>query len=457
MTSSTNTCLIVRVAAKELTSLILDEERLRAERSDRKSWKSRVTGLEEFAPPQAEGSSPRRPRERRPQGPDEDDAEYRLALEASKYQEEEDRKKRETQSQDGGDDDDLAKAIKLSKEEEERRRRELEESNAASLFDVSPAQATQPQPTGFNGGYQQGNQVDWFANPVDQNQMQNQQTGLMPNAYTGYAQPQATGYQSTFNTPFGPQPTGMDPYGQQQNVQGFQPQPTGYNPYAQQQQQQQAMQMQPTSNEGPATQPGSNNPWATNNQPQQGSMAPTPTGSNNPFAQFNRSQTANPTLSSLGSLPEQKTLSTFNQPQPTLQSHNSFPQAQPQPQQQQQPLNTNYQQKELNEHESKLNSLLATGDGMDTYGNTGNLRIPAQHTAPGTFINSAGAGINKLSAEQTGNNPFMRQQFTGMPAMNYGSQPPMPTGPAGMNGQSSNPFGGQQQQQGQQNQDLIQF
>lgn len=451
------------MAAKELTSLILDEERLRAERSDRKSWKSRVTGLEEFAPPQAEPSSARRPRERRPNAAgDEDDAEYRLALEASKYQEEEDRKKREGRNPDAGeDDDDLAKAIKLSKEEDERRRRELEESNAASLFDDSPAQSAQPQPTGFNGGYQQGNQVDWFANPVDQNQMQNQQTGFMPNAYTGYTQPQGTGFQTTFNTPFGPQPTGMDPYNQQQNMQGFQPQPTGYNPYAQQQQQQQQqqpMQMQSPVSEGPASQPGSNNPWATGNQAQQGGMKPTPTGSNNPFAQFNRSQSTQPTMSSLGALPEQKTLSTFNQP--PLQSHNSFPlaqpQQQPQQQQQQQPFN-NYQQKELNEHESKLNSLLATGDGMDTYGNTGNLRIPAQHTAPGTFINSAGAGINRLNADQTGNNPFMRQQFTGMPAMNYGGQQPMPTGPAAMNGQSNNPFGAQQPQQGQQNQDLIQF
>src|ERR1700759_1254813 len=42
--------VIVRVSAKELTSLILDEERLRSERSDRKLWKSRVTGLDEHAP-----------------------------------------------------------------------------------------------------------------------------------------------------------------------------------------------------------------------------------------------------------------------------------------------------------------------------------------------------------------------------------------------------------------------
>jgi epsin len=456
----------VRVAAKELTSLVLDEERLRAERSDRKSWKSRVTGLEEYGPQGAEPSSSRRqPRERRV-GPmnEEEDAEYRLALEASKYQEEEDRKRRESRHGGGAvgeDDDDLAKAIKLSKEEDERRRQQEQEStaNATSLFDddlIQVNQPAQPQPTGFNQGYQQGNQVDFFANPVDPNQMQNQQTGFMNNAYTGYQQPQQTGYQTGYNGGFGMQPQmqtgyGTDMFGQQQQQQQpFQPQPTGYNPYFQQQQQQQQQMQTPTSPE----QPGSNNPWATGSMQQPQAIQPTPTGSNNPFAQFNRSQSAKPTLGSLGSLPEQKTLSNFGnqqqqqQPQP-LQHSQSFGQ----PQAQNAFVTP---QKELNEHEAKLNSLLAGGDGMDTFGNTGNLRIPAQHTAPGTFVNSAGSGAARLQAEATGNNPFMRQQFTGMPAMNYSQ--PNATGPAGMNGQmSNNPFGQQQPQQQKQNQDLIQF
>ena len=457
----------MRVAAKELTSLILDEERLRAERSDRKSWKSRVTGLEETGPPLGEPSSARRPRERRPEMTDEEDAEYRLALEASKYQEEEDRRRREGRGAGADDmDDDLAKAIKLSKEEEELRRRELEETPAIDLFDDTPTQTTQPQPTGFNGGYQQGNQVDWFANPVDSNQMQSQPTGLMPNAYTGYQQPQATGFPGTYNMPFGSQPTGMDPYNQQNSMQGFQPQPTGYNPYVQQQpmQQQHTMQMQsPAASDG--LQPGSNNPWATSNQQQQQqqqqqqSLKPTPTGSNNPFAQFNRPSSANPTMNSLGAVPEQKSLSAFNN-QPLQQPprpQSSFGQSQT-PFGSQQSFGNNNQQKEMNEHEAKLNTLLATGEGLDTYGNTGNLRIPAQHTAPGTFVNSAGAGSSQLIAEQTGNNPFLRQQFTGMPTVSYGSQPrpPMPTGPAAMNG-GNNPFGGQVKQPSQQNQDLIQF
>jgi epsin len=121
---------------------------------------------------------------------------------------------------------------------------------------------------------------------------------------------------------------------------------------------------------------------------------------------------------------------------------------------------------------------------MDTFGNTGNLRIPAQHTEPGTFVNSAGAGLARIHEQQTGNNPFLQSQFTGMPQTTYGGnssssfssngfgsaghQIPAATGPAGMsNGfgggysaqqSSSNPFGaGPQQGQNGQGQDLIQF
>ncbi|KAM7202482.1 putative enth domain containing protein [Rhypophila sp. PSN 637] len=450
----------VRVAAKELTSLILDEERLRAERSDRRTWKSRVHGLDEYAPQHHEPPAPRRERPRRQDFAEDEDAEYRLALEASKVQEEEDRKKRESRQTDV-DDDDLAKAIKLSKEEEERRRRELEDNNATSLFDDEPSQSTaQPQFTGFNGGYQQGSAVDFFANPIDQGQMMAQPTGYpMNNAFTGYQQQQQpTGYQQYPNG-FGAQPTGFDAFGQQQaqqqqlQQQSFQPQPTGYNPYVQQQQQQQPFQVQPQIQE-PAQTAGSNNPWATNSSQQ--SLKPMPTGSNNPFAQqqqqqqqqaqpsFNRPSPFKST-STLLSLPEQKTLSTFPQSTPSF-SIPQQPQAQP--------------QRETSEHEARLNALLASGDGMDTFGNTGNLRIPAQHTAPGTFVNSAGAGLNRLTAEATGNNPFLRQQYTGMPNVTYGQQPAA-TGPAGMNGfgqGTNNPFAGRQQQQPQGGQgDLIQF
>ncbi|CAK7220446.1 hypothetical protein SBRCBS47491_004191 [Sporothrix bragantina] len=431
----------VRIAAKELTSLIQDDERLRTERSDRKSWKSRVTGLDEYGPgPHGDGPPPRRQRERR-QNNDDEDTEYRLAIEASKAQEEEDRRKREGRSgAEMDDDDDLAKAIKLSKEEEERRRRELESSNNNSsnnidlLFDVEqPAQPAAAQFTGFNQGYQQGSAVDFFANPIDQNQLQMQPTGYNPYGnFTG----QPTGYQNGFGTNgFATQQTGFDPYNQ-----GFQmqQQQTAFsnNPYGTQIQ-------QPQQQDTSSLQPGSNNPWSMNNSNNNSAqpLQPLPTGSNNPFAATNarpqqqqqqQQQPFKPSFSTLSSLPEQKTLSSFGQPQAQ-----AFQAQQPQLQQ---------PQKEVSEHEARLNALLAGGEGMDTFGNTGQLRIPAQHTAPGTFVNSAGANLNRLTGDATGtNNPFMRQQFTGMPAPSYGNNP------------SANPFGVQPQQRQAGNQDLIQF
>jgi epsin len=439
------------VSAKELTSLILDEERLRAERSDRKTWKSRVTGIEEFQQPvDRPERSQRRERPQRAQRADEEDAEYKLAIEASKYQEEEDRKKRQSRNGEP-DDDDLAKALKLSREEEDLRRRELEDQNATSLFDDDPIQVAQ-QPTGFNQGYQQQPAVDWSGNPV--NQMQQQPTGYMDNGMygqpTGFQQ-QQTGYQNGYPNGFGAQPTGFDPYGNQQQQQQqqpqFQTQQTGYNPYAQSpggfQQQPQPEPLIPAS---------TNNPWATNNQSAQ-AIKPTPTGSNNPFAQSFTRPSSTPIKPTLATLQEQQTTNNFNHSTP------SFSPVTP---------------KVENPHEARLNALLASGDGMDTFGNTGNLRIPAQHTAPGTFVNSAGAGLGRIHEQQTASNPFMQNQYTGMPQPSYGGnqsgfgghQVPAATGPAGMsNGfsggygaqQTGNPFG-QRQQQGQgQGGDLIQF
>lgn len=458
----------MRVSAKELTSLILDEERLRTERSDRKTWKSRVTGIDEFGPQGFGGGDtstpPRRKPERRKQGTDEEDAEYRLALEASKYEAEEDRKRR-AQNVTPAQDDDLAKAIKLSKEEEESRRRELEESNAASLFDDTPAPSSQqPQYTGFNQGYQQQGAVDWFGNPVDQQaqQQQPQSTGYLNNAYaqpTGF-QPQQTGFQTGFQPP----QTGFDQsqFEQQQQQpnylqpqQTIQPQQTAFdnlnNPYGQQQngignstQQQQPQQQisQPTA--------GSHNPWATTQQSNYDALKPMATGSNNPFAaarpQVQQQQTSPPSLSSLS---EQMTNTNFN----NQSSYNPIANYQA-------PQQTATQQKPMNPQHARLNALLASGEGMDTFGNTGDLRIPSQHTAPGTFVSNSGQGLNKLHASQTGNNPFLSQQFTGGPQQQqqggFGMAPAQ-TGPAGANGFGSspfghpnnNPFGGQQQRSGQ--------
>ncbi|KAJ9635180.1 hypothetical protein H2199_008666 [Coniosporium tulheliwenetii] len=423
----------VRVSAKELTSLILDEERLRAERQDRKSWKSRVTGIDEFAPPgYGSGGEPARPRhkerENRPRRTDDEDLEYKLAIEASKNEAEEDRKRRERNSVVSPDDEDLEKAIRLSKEEEELRRRELEETNAASLFDDTPAQPAASQPTGYNQGYQQQGAVDWFGNLVDTQQPQN--TGFLNNAYstpTGM-QGQQTGFQNGYG--YGayqqqPQQTGFDQYPSQQSY--LQPQTTAFNmnnPY----QQPNSFGTQPLEQQ-PTLQPGSHNPWASS-QPQEPAK-PQPTGSNNPFA----SSLARPQTTTQ---PSQRatapTLSTLAEQTPST-SFNTFPSQLQQPPRDQNPAHAH------------LNALLAAGEGQDTFGNVGNLRIPAQHTAPGTFVNSAGAGAGRLTANATGNNPFLSGQFTGMGQQ--GRMMPAQTGPAGSfggggyGGGGGNPFGAQ--------------
>lgn len=188
-------------------------------------------------------------------------------------------------------------------------------------------------------------------------------------------------------------------------------------------------------------QAGTHNPW-TSNQPQADALKPMPTGSNNPFAPKMQQQQSpfaqKPTQPTLNTLYEQQSTTQFNQPsQPNpILNYQS-----PQPTQQQQKLQ--------NPQHARLNALLASGEGLDTFGNTGDLRIPAQHTAPGTFVNSAGGGIDRLRAAQTGTNPFFQQQFTGAgPSQGgFGQQVPAQTGPAngfggGFGGQQNhNPFG----------------
>jgi len=472
-------CMTVRVSAKELTSLLLDEERLRNERKDRKSWKSRVSGIEDSASYNGYPGRPsERPRQRRHSNPgpnartDEEDVEYRLAIEASKNQAEEDRKR---QSQNNAPDEDLAKAIRLSKEEAERERAQKEQGqiNADSLFDDTPvqqpAQPLQYQQTAFQQpDYQQGQMVDFWGNPMNQ-----QNTGYLNGVYG-----QPTGQFA--NSQQFPQPTGFDMQQQlqQQHMQqqGYaQPmvaQPTGFaaqNPYAN------GGSLSPQQTAYMSA--GNNNPYANGLQPAQ-PMQPLPTGSNNPFAPKMSYGTQSPPRNNgqptLAALQEQRAQTpSFNQLQQQSQQ-TAFGQqpsfsspATPTPTQQQQQLT-----KPINPQHAQLEALLAGGSGLDTFGNTGDLRIPAQHTAPGMFVNSAGMRRGPVPGQATGNNPWMQQsQFTGVPqTTGFGAslqlQPqqqqrlvPAHTGPAGTNGyqtSTANPFGQPQQQQ-QQNQNLIDF
>lgn len=482
----------VRVSAKEITSLIQDEERLRGERKDRKSWKSRVTGIEDYASssnepsgrPESERRRPRRTSGGRNRTEEQEDIEYRLAIEASKNQAEEDKRKNANKLTDV--DDDLAKAIKLSKEEEELRQRELEQSNADRLFDDASPTPTAQQPQAFQQPtyqqqpeYQQLGQVDLFGNPMGQ-----QNTGYLANVYS-----QPTGYPQQYA-----QPTVFD---QSSQMPYMVAQPTGYvaNPYiAPSLSPQQTQQQQQQS----FLQPGDNNPYAGNHQAAQ-PLQPLPTGSNNPFAPkinnfSNQSQSTGMSLSLLQQQQEQQRQQQEQQrQQQEQQRQQQLLQHQEQQRQQQLFQNQSYQQSfapsspistpnkpPINPQHAHLEGLLAAGNasGLDTFGNVGDLRIPAQHTAPGMFVNSAGTSRTgrPMAAQATGNNPFFNQQLTGAPQSSGfgGSLGPAPnrlmpahTGPAGLNGfggyqqqqaMGANPyagFGQQQQPQQQQNGNLI--
>jgi epsin len=402
-----------------------------------------VSGLDEY---QSYGNEPvPRKVNRRRQNPDEDDTEYRLAIEASKQEAEDERRRRAKERMAGEEDEDLAKAIKLSREEEELRKRELEESNAQSLFDDTPVQPAPAQATGYNQGYQQQSAVDWFGNPI--NAQQPMTTGYLNNQYaqpTGF-QGQPTGMTNGYTNGFQQQnPYDQNPYQNNflQPQAAMQPQNTGFNTnnpygldtYSQQPQQPQQQQQQPQDNFPSA---GSNNPWATN-QPSADAQKPMPTGSNNPFAARTQFQstpkpvtTGPPTLNSLA---EERATNQFNNYNPIANyqapAATASPVSAPQP-----PKNAPPQ----NPHHDRLNALLATGDGQDTFGNVGDLRVPAQHTAPGTFVNSAGQGLDRLRATNTGNNPYLSQQQQQFVPQQTGFTQP-----------TNNPWGGHPQQPQQQ-------
>ncbi|KAK6332758.1 hypothetical protein TWF696_002780 [Orbilia brochopaga] len=479
--------LNVRIAAKELTGLILDEERLRNERKDRKSWKARVAGLDEGISsdgPHPPREQPRRRQHRPPRNEDED-LEYRLAIEASKNLAEEEAAKKKSRANDT-EDDDLEKAIRLSREEEEQRQRELEQANENSLFDEATPTPTQTQPAQQfpQQNWQQGQTVDLFGDPIQpqstaflNNVYSQPQPGLDPSQYGqqpgGYIQgPVATGWGPGAQFP---QPTGFE----QQQPQ--QPQQTGFLQPQNTIQPQNTLQPQQTafnaSNPFVGTTfnpqatgflaPDTNNPYGANPlgvQPAAEPIKPMPTGSNNPFAQFASSPTQSNGLNNIS--PQRTAQPSLAQLQQQKQVP-SYPSGfQQQPQQPQQP-----QLAVGDPKHAHLNALLAAGNesGQDTFGNVGNLRIPAQHTAPGTFINSAGTGRTGIGAQVTGNNPFLSTQYTGVPQQQFPQQNrliPAATGPAGMNGygQVANPYGGfgapqpqQPQQQQQQSTNLIEF
>ncbi|GME76651.1 unnamed protein product [Ambrosiozyma monospora] len=378
---------IIRVKAKELTSLLKDDERLRQERDVAR---------------QRMADRRRNRREGRPQVEEpEYDTDLQKALDESRQTAEEEERRRMQKS----DDDSLERAIQLSLEEEELRKKN---QNLLDLDDDTPVQP--PQVLGFYGQQQQQDQgqiigYDMFGNPVYANQAM--ATGYLSNAYNDLAQQQAAQQQAQA------QQLAAQQAQQQQQLAAQQQQAALQQQYYLQQQQLYQQQVAAAQQQALLQQ----------QQQLQQQQVPLKTGSNNPFA-MNAQATQQPAQ--------------IAQPQQPPQQQQQVP-----PPTQQEPLKqTPTGIQKMNERYSELNQLLATGTGIDTFGNTGETRLPAQHTKTGTFINSQGTGYRQESNSNQAN-PFLGTQYTGIPSTGivpaytgygFGNQPPA-AGASAPNGQ----------------------
>ncbi|KAJ7143282.1 epsin domain-containing protein [Mycena crocata] len=362
----------VRAKAKDITSLLQDEARLRTERRARASMRERMVrgageeGELEDARPDENGSR-RRPPGGAGGGRDED--EMRRAIEESK--------RSLRQEQLTAEEKDLMQAIKLSEEEEAKRKRGVEESNANALFDD---QNQLPPPVS-------NNPFPFLDAPPPQQQQQLQPQFTM-------LQPQFT----SFN-PYQQQAEMEAEYMRQQQQQAFLQQ--------QQQQQQEEWMRQQQMLQQQQQQQQQQDEWMRQQmmmqQQQQQQLVPQPTGfgSNNPFAQTQQPPPPLPSFSPSTQQPPQFNL-------PGTYEGGSSPQPSYQPTSSPSPVQTPASRIKVKVNDGdnqKLASLFANrDDGQDTFGNTGAMRYG--HTQAGRAL---------LAAQPTGgvaNNPFARQQQT---------------------------------------------
>jgi len=127
----------VRQKAKDITNLLQDDERLRAERKSRGAMRDRMlgnlatSGLQgdtdygDRRSPPPQSSRPRRNNQ------NEDDDLQKAIAESMRMQEEEAKRR----SQVTQEEDDFRRALRLSEEDEAKRKREREEANQNALFD----------------------------------------------------------------------------------------------------------------------------------------------------------------------------------------------------------------------------------------------------------------------------------------------------------------------------------
>lgn len=363
----------VRQKAKDITNLLQDEARLRDERRSRSHMRNRMSSGHEDDEDDARRRRAEQDRNRRRPGNNEDD-ELRRAIEESKRMAQEEQVRIRAEAK---DEEELQRALALSKKEEEERIRALEEANKNALFDDS---------INLDGpnAYTQNQQVDFFGNPL-----------VDTSGGQGY------GVQ--------PQYTSFNPY--------MQMQPTGYNPFMQNQLQQQELMQQQYMQQQQAEyqrqmelQQAAVQYQNMMTQPQPLQPQKTSFGSNNPWLQGGQQQ-------------QQPQQQQHNVPVGDLFSSAPTPppaQPSPQPVQQQSPApaqNNPIRAKVNNDAKyGELNRLLALGDGVDTFGNTGDMRMgpniahynqmKAQKTGMNFNANTQQGGSQQGGASD--NNPFFK-------------------------------------------------
>ncbi|KAJ7637041.1 hypothetical protein FB45DRAFT_829341 [Roridomyces roridus] len=349
----------VRAKAKDITSLLQDEGRLRTERRARANMRERmVKGAGEDGEfDDAVRNADENGRRRGTAGGRGDDDEMRRAIEESK--------RSMRQDQMTAEEKDLAQAIKLSEEEEARRLRGVEESNAKALFDDQ----NQLQPPVNN------NPFPFLDAPPQQQQLQPQ--------FTMAIQPQFT----SFN-PY-QQQAEMEAEYMRQQLQQQQLQQQQQEEWMRQQMLQQQLQQQQQQEEWMRQQMAAQ---------QQQQLVPQPTGfgNNNPFAQMQQPPpplpSFSPTIQSPPVFNLPGTYDSTSSPQPSIQQTPSPSHEQPQA--------ARFKVKVNDGDNQRLANLFANReDGQDTFGNTGALRYG--HTNAGRAI---------LAQQQTGHNPFAQQQ-----------------------------------------------
>ncbi|KAF9650396.1 ENTH-domain-containing protein [Thelephora ganbajun] len=378
----------VRQKAKDITNLLSDDTRLREERRSRAHMRDRMTRSPVEDTDLGDENERRRSRSRQNARTNTTDDDLRKAIEESK---------RTAAAESGhltAEDRDLQEALRLSREEEEKRKKATQDSTESALFDDNN-QLVSDSPAPNNGF------------PLTD----------------ASSQPQFTGLQPQFTT-IQPQFTAFNPWQQQAQQEAIQAQ------WVQQQaewlRQQQELQAQQQAQLQLAQQ---QEEWLRQQQQQQLFLQqqqqqmflqpqanplivqPTGFGSNNPFAPAPPVSTPSPTSLSP---PQQNSVPTFNLPGTFENRTNGMsPSPGPSPASQATNLPKANPQKGTTrgdqEHAHLARLIANADDGVDTFGNYGQLRCVSASVllcrAVPDRLHRYGGTMNKV-----GTNPFSKPQ-----------------------------------------------